>query len=102
MGCYKIDKDVLKTSEKFLKNKNSLCIFIEGKINNYEQIKPKVGALCIEREIKDSYIVPVKIKYSNHKLRKDADITFKQKFRHHLFPSDLQPLADKLLDKIRR
>jgi hypothetical protein len=102
MGCYKIDKNVLETSKKLLNNENSLCIFIEGKVNNHNMAKPKVGALYIEREVGDSCLLPVRIRYSNGGLRKTAEIIFKQNFRHEHFSSDLQPLANELLKRIRR
>ena len=102
MGCYKIDKEAVKNSERLLRDRNNLCIFLQGKIEDSRESSPKVGALRIERAVKDSYIVPVKIKYSGDKFRKRAEITFKQKFRHKKFPKDLQPLTNKLLRDIKK
>jgi 1-acyl-sn-glycerol-3-phosphate acyltransferase len=101
MGCYKIEDDVITKSKNLLENNNNLCIFIQGRMDAGFKSKPKVGAICIERDIKNSFIVPVNITYSHRNLRKTATIIFKKKFRHVKFPKNLQPLANKLLENIR-
>jgi 1-acyl-sn-glycerol-3-phosphate acyltransferase len=103
MGCYKIDENVLVKSKELLERGNNLCIFIQGKITKDYSVKPKVGAIYIEKASKNSLIVPVKIHYIGKKgIRKTAKITFKNSLRHKKFPEDLQPLANNLLRIIKK
>ena len=106
-GCYSHKDEPIKTSIDLINSGNNPCIFVQGKIVNGDNPKPKVGAVYIEREIKELFLVPIKMT----KLRKFRFtdifnkeprylIEFKRPFRHKKFPKDLQPLADDLLKKI--
>ena len=108
LGCYQIDGSELKKSIYFSKKGDSLCIFIQGKMDGNYKTQPKIGAVYLERKLKNSYIVPVRIKFDkklnirNILLRKiNVEVKFMKKFRHEKFSKDLQPLANELLDKIK-
>jgi 1-acyl-sn-glycerol-3-phosphate acyltransferase len=99
IGCYSTEYEPIKNSIYFLENGNNLCIFIEGKLinNSKKHEKPKVGAVYINRDVKKSYLVPVKIIAKNNLAEK---IVVKDKFRFKKYPKDLHILTDKLLEKI--
>lgn len=91
-----------------LKNKETVFIFPGGELEKRGNTNsPKVGAVYLEREVKDSFILPVKIKVSNKitlmnliKRKIKVKIKFKKVFRHKKFSEDLQPLANDLMDRI--
>lgn len=84
-------KSVLEKSKALLNKGETIFIFPSGKLEQEnKRYKAKVGANYLEREVKNSLILPVKIDYSNP----NVNIEFKEAFRHSSFPEDLQPLAD--------
>jgi len=108
LGCYEINENVLKESVDLLKNNSSLCIFIQGRIDKDYSEKSKVGAIYINKKFKNSQIVPVKINIDKNLnifnilfRRINIDIKFMREFIPKQFTKDLQPLADKLLNKIK-
>ena len=104
------------------KNKKKPLIILKEKLNDNETIflfpggelekegklnSPKVGAIYLEREVRDSLLLPIKIEISNkinilNLLRRKVrtKIEIKKEFRHKEFKEDLQPLADELYNKI--
>lgn len=108
LGCYEINEEVLNNSINLLEKDNNLCIFIQGKISKNYNEKPKIGAIYIERKSINTYIAPIKISIDkplniiNFLLRNvEIKVKFMKEFRHKKFTKDLQPLADKLLNKIK-
>ena len=108
LGCYEINENVLKESVDLLKNKSNLCIFIQGRIDRDYKEKPKIGAIYIKKKFMSSHIVPVKIHLDkslnifNILFRRiNINIKFIKEFTPKQFTKDLQPLADKLLNKIK-
>lgn len=97
--------DVLKS---FLEDNQSIFIHPAGFLEKKDvYLKPKIGAVYLEREVKSAEILPVKIEIigklnlsSIIRRRTKATITFKKPFRHTKFNKDLQPLAGDLMDKI--
>jgi len=100
-GCIstkqKHGKSVLEKSILLLNKGETIFIFPSGKLEKEnKKYKIKVGANYLEREVKNSLILPVKIAYNNF----HVNIRFKKSFRHSFFPEDLQPLADETYNKI--
>ena len=91
-----------------LKNDETVFIFPGGELEKRGNTSsPKVGAVYMEREVKDSFILPVKITVSNKitlinliKRKVKIKIEFKKVFRHEKFEEDLQPLTKDLMNKI--
>lgn len=97
-GCYDSSKDSLKKSVSFLEDGSSVCIFPQGKFSKNKRARAKVGVAYIHREVKDSVIVPVNVNYS----KKKVDIVFIKKIKIKKFPKDLQIIADRVLESIKR
>lgn len=95
MGCYEIDEKAIKSSVYLLERENNLCIFIQGRVDAGFEHKPKVGAVCIQKEFGKSHLVPVRV----HTKRKK--IIFIDKIRPIKYSENLQYLADKLLEQIK-
>jgi 1-acyl-sn-glycerol-3-phosphate acyltransferase len=95
MGCYIIDNKVLDESVKFLKENNNLCIFIQGRVDKTFKHKPKVGAAYIQKEFKESYMVPIRVNESKKK------IIFIDKIKPIKYSENLQYSTDKLLTQIK-
>ena len=105
------EKDKLKPLQRLksqLENKETVFIFPRGELEKRGNPSlPKVGAVYLEREVKDSYILPVKVEFTNKltflnviKRKVKTKITFKKEFRHRKFKKDLQPLANEVIDNI--
>lgn len=99
-----------KTLEIFIKRLGMgerAFIFPNGKLDSSRRIKPKAGAVYLERAVKNALIFPIRIK-TNGKLTPlrvltrqfKAEIIFGEPFRHTSFPKDLQPLAEDLMIRI--
>lgn len=105
------EKNRVKPLQKLktrLENNETIFIFPRGELEKKGNLSsPRVGAVYLEREVKDSLILPVKITISNKitlvnliKRKVKVKIEFKKIFRHEKFEKDLQPLADDLMNKI--
>lgn len=91
-------KSAIHKAEKLLEKKETILIFPTGKIIKKEnqENKPHVGFIYLEREVKNSKIIPIKISYSKNKTK----IEFKKEIKHPEFPKDLQSLANETYKKI--
>ena len=93
---------------KRLENNETIFLFPGGELEKEGKLKsPQVGTIYLEREVKDSYILPVKVEISNRinlmnllKRKIKTKIKFKKEFRHEEFEENLQPLANELYNKI--
>lgn len=113
-GCFTTkkqkNKTVLELSIELLERGETVFIFPSGRLEQNEyKIEPKIGVAYLEREVKDSLILPVKISYNerfrfiNLLTRKiEVQIEFKESFRHTEFPKDLQLLADNVYHRITK
>ncbi|MEM3074535.1 MAG: lysophospholipid acyltransferase family protein [Candidatus Pacearchaeota archaeon] len=105
-GCFSTSKErnngekPMNLATKYLNSGQSVFIFPEGK-RNPEKVKyPNtlgVGAIYLEKNNPDLYLVPVKIEYPE---KRKIRITYKKPFRHKSFPNNLKPLAEDLMDRI--
>jgi 1-acyl-sn-glycerol-3-phosphate acyltransferase len=91
-----------------LRRGESVCIFPSGSLDRGEAHAPaRVGVVYIERHAQNAKILPVRISCVSPRVR---DILLRKThcvvhcgapFRHRVFPSDLQPLADDVMARIR-
>ena len=92
-------KKVLQIAEDLIKKGETIYFFPTGVLErNPSKSEPRVGAVYLERNVSDALIVPIKIINS----RISVKVIFKPPFRHHTFPDNLQPLANDVMDKIKR
>ncbi len=102
-GCFfnMAGKETLKTAQGFLNRGETIFIFPEGKMNKTgkfdKSIKLGVGAVYLERNNPDLYLIPVKIEYLG---KRKIKLTYKKPFRHKKFPKDLYPLMEKTMKGI--
>ena len=111
-GCVsnieKNDKKPLHLLKDRLRNNETIFLFPGGELEKEgKPNSPRVGAIYLEREVKDSMLLPVIIKISKKINLKNllrgniqTKIHVQKQFRHKEFKKDLQPLADKLYNKI--
>ena len=111
-GCVSnIEKDgkkPLALLKEKLNNNETIFLFPGGELEKEgKSVPPKIGAIYLEREVKDSLILPIKIEFSNKinilnllKRNIKTKIEIKKEFRHKKFKKDLQPLANELYNKI--
>ena len=106
-GCFSTSKEKnndvkpLKLAQEYINKNQTVFIFPEGRLNPSGKIDKSipigVGAIYLERENSDLYLLPVKIEYFEGRKIK---ITYKKPFRHKMFPKDLTPLAKDLIERI--
>ena len=99
--CSFPDKNALKLAQKFINRKETVFMFPEGKLNRKNKldnsIKLGIGAIYLERENPDLYLLPVRIEYfGKRKIR----IIYKKPFRHKQFPKDLSPLIKDTMERV--
>lgn len=112
LGCIsnkpKNGKKTLELMKERIMSKETIFIFPRGELEKKGIIsKPKIGAIYLEREIKDCKIIPVKLTFSEKlsfsnvlKRKVKTDIKFKKIFRHNKLKDDLQKYADNLMEII--
>ncbi|MEM3074532.1 MAG: lysophospholipid acyltransferase family protein [Candidatus Pacearchaeota archaeon] len=106
-GCFSTSKErnngkkPLEIAQELINKRETIFIFPEGKLNPKgkmdKSIPIGVGAIYLEKNNPDLYLVPVKIEYPE---KRKIRITYKKPFRHKSFPNNLKPLAEDLMDKI--
>lgn len=111
-GCVsnieKNGKKPLHLLKEKLDQNETIFLFPGGELEKEGKSKsPKIGAIYLEREVKDSILLPVKVEISNkidlsNLLRRNikTKIYVKKEFKHKEFEKDLQPLANELYDDI--
>ena len=100
-------KPLILLKERINKNE-TIFLFPGGELEKEgKSIPPKIGAIYLEREVKNSLILPIKIEFFNKinilnllKRKVKVKIKIKKEFRHKKFKKDLQPLANELYNKI--
>lgn len=114
LGCIsnkpKNGKKVLEILEERINEGETIFIFPRGELEKKGiKSEPQVGAVYIEKNVKDSKIIPVNIYISgkfnfknllNRKIR--IKIKFKKVFRHKEFKEDLQINANDLIRRIEK
>ncbi|MAG47163.1 hypothetical protein CL617_01035 [archaeon] len=111
-GCVsnieKNGKKPLDLLKEKLENGETIFLFPGGELEKEgKSNSPRVGAIYLEREVRDSMLLPISIKVSNkiclkNMLRRNIQtrIHVQKQFRHNEFKKDLQPLADEIYNKI--
>jgi 1-acyl-sn-glycerol-3-phosphate acyltransferase len=110
LGCISTkqrkNEKVLDLLKNLLANGDTIFIFPMGGIKKRAK-RTKVGVVYLEREVKNSFIIPVNINISlNISLANiffrsvSVNVRFKQPYRHKIFSDDLQPLADEVMRRI--
>jgi len=112
LGCIsnkpKNGKRPLEIMEERIKKGETIFIFPRGELEKRGiKSEPKVGAVYIEKNIKDCKIIPVNINFSD-KLNFDnlfkrkiiTNIKFKKTFRHKEFSKNFQIQANDLMNRI--
>ena len=114
LGCIsnkpKKHKKPLEILEKRLRAGETIFIFPRGELEKKGlKSKPKVGVVYLERYVKGSKIIPVKIYISDSlslinviKRQVKVEVTFKDIFRHKKFKNDLQIMANEVMRIIER
>ncbi len=113
-GCVsnitKNGKKPLDLLKDHLDKGETIFIFPKGELEKGgNDAMPKVGVVYLERGVKNSYIIPIKINISNNlniknllKRNIKIDIQIKDQFRHENFIEDLQPLANDVSKRISK
>jgi 1-acyl-sn-glycerol-3-phosphate acyltransferase len=104
------NKKPLEILEKRLRSGETIFIFPRGELEKRGlKSEPKVGVVYLERNVKGSKIIPVKINISGDlnflnviKRRIKFEVTFKKVFRHKEFKEDLQIMANKVISIIEK
>jgi len=114
LGCIsnkpKKNKKPLEILEKRLRSGETIFIFPRGELEKRGiKSEPKVGIVYLERNVKGSKIIPVKIymscslNFMNIITRKiKVEVTFKDVFRHKEFKEDLQIMANDVIRRIEK
>jgi 1-acyl-sn-glycerol-3-phosphate acyltransferase len=114
LGCIsnKPQKNIkpLEILEKRLRSGETIFIFPRGELEKRGlKSEPKVGVVYLERNVKGSKIIPVKIKISGNlsffnviKRQVKFKVTFKKVFRHKEFKEDLQIMANEVISIIEK
>jgi len=114
LGCIsnkpKNGKKALEILEERINEGETIFIFPRGELEKKGiKSEPKVGAVYIEKNVKDSKIIPVniylsgKLNFKNLLKRKvRIEIKFKEVFRHKEFKDDLQINANDLIKRIEK
>lgn len=114
LGCIsnkpKNNKKSLEILEERINEGETIFIFPRGELEKKGiKSKPKVGAVYIEKNVKDSKIIPVniyisdKLNFKNLLKRKvRIEIKFREVFRHKEFKDDLQINANDLIKRIEK
>jgi organic radical activating enzyme len=90
---------VLERSIKLLNKGETIYIFPSGELERKKKkYTAKVGVAYLIKNVKNSLIVPVKIKYEKNKISIGHD----KVFTFSKFSKDLQPYAEKIYDRIKR
>jgi 1-acyl-sn-glycerol-3-phosphate acyltransferase len=104
------NKKTLEILEKRLRSGETIFIFPRGELQKGGLIsEPKVGVVYLERNVKESQIIPVNIYISRSlnlinviKRKVKVEITFKELFRHKEFKKDLQIMANDVIKRIEK
>lgn len=99
---------VLKRAKELLSKGETIFIFPSGRLERGNHpLELKVGVTYLEREVKRSVILPVKISFTEKisflallQRRLTCNIAFRPPFRHIHFPGDLLPLTQETYDRI--
>ncbi len=114
LGCIsnrpKRNKKPLEILEKRLRSGETIFIFPGGELEKRGlKSEPKVGVVYLERNVKGSKIIPVKIYISDSfsltnmiKRKIKIEVTFKEVFRHKEFKEDLQIMANDVIRRIEK
>jgi|TARA_B100001971_G_C18267064_1_gene594123 1-acyl-sn-glycerol-3-phosphate acyltransferase len=104
------NKKSLELLEELAKKGETIFIFPRGELEKRGKIsEPKVGAIYLEKNIKNLKIIPVSIKFDKKLSFKDVikrkvktDIKFRMPFRHKEFKDDLLINAKDLINRIEK
>ena len=102
------NKKPLAILKEKLNNNETVFLFPGGELEKKGKLgTPKIGAIYLEREVKNSFLLPIKIEMSNKinllnllKRNIKTKIEIKKEFRNEKFQKNLQPLADELYKRI--
>jgi 1-acyl-sn-glycerol-3-phosphate acyltransferase len=117
-GCVstrpKNKEKLLKSLEKQLRKGDTIVIYPRGGLYKPRTIRPaRVGAVYLEKKVKNSKIIPVKVSvskwYNPNKMiwkmitkKTRVSIEFKDIFRHKNFPKDLSKLSEQMMKDIEK
>jgi len=111
-GCVsnttKNGKKPLDLLKDHLDKGETIFIFPKGELEKRgKNASPNVGVVYLEREVKNSYIIPVKVYIPGSlniinllKRNIKVEIKFREIFRHEKFSDDLQIMANDLMKRI--
>jgi len=104
------NKKSLELLEELARKGETIFIFPRGELEKRGKIsEPKVGAIYLEKKIKNLKIIPVSIQFNKKLTFKDVikrkiitNISFKEPFRHKEFKDDLLINAKDLMKRIEK
>ena len=113
LGCVSTKQKgnrLLEMLEKLLKRGETIFFFPSGKRETpADSHKPKIGAIYLERNVPNAFILPINITIQGSLTLKNVFfrkaqifVTLLEPYRNRDFPVDMQPLADNLMERIRK